>query len=128
VPPPIRETDLDRILKLIPAELMSFYTAAAPIIADVPWQYFAFVAFALGSALVPMVLYFDGHSTAQPARWSQYVARTLTFMAWAMAVAWPFEPWTSAHELRWVRSLAVLIVPSVGALALRERPPGRPEL
>ena len=124
--PPLHETELDRIIKLIPAELIVFYAAAAPLIGDVPWKYFALAMFLLGSVLVPVILYLDGRSTGQPPLGTQYIFRTLTFMSWAMAVTWPFEPWTLAHELRWVRSLAVLVVPFLGAFLLRERSLDRP--
>jgi len=119
--PPVRESDLDRLLKLIPTELIAFYAAAVPIICEVPWRYFAFLLFLTGTALVPLILFLDGHSTGQRARWPQYVVRTLAFITWAMAIAWPFAPWASESELRWVRSLAVVVVPFVGAILLREK-------
>ncbi len=119
--PPIGETELDRIIKLIPAELVLFYIAAAPAISDVPWPYFDVALFLVGTALVPMILFFDGRSTGQRARWPQYVVRTSTFAACAMAIAWPFDAWLAPDELRWPRSLAVLAIPLAGAIALRER-------
>lgn len=119
--PPIGETDLDRIVKLIPAELVLFYAAAAPTISDVPWRYFGAVLFLAGVALAPLILFLDGRSTGRRARWPQYVVRTLTFAACAMAIAWPFDAWLPRDELRWERSLAVLVIPFAGAFALRER-------
>lgn len=119
--PPILETDLDRILKLIPSELLLLYTAAAPAISDVDWSHFGLVFIGIGAALAPLILYLDGRSTGQPAPWPQYVVRTLAFIACALAIAWPFSGW-AAHELRWLRSLSVLAVPFAGALLLRERP------
>ena len=125
--PPIRETDLDRILKLIPTEVVVLYAAAVPVLAEAgAWRYTTFVIFLVGLALVPLILYADGRSTGQAASWPQYVVRTLTFAACAAAIAWPFSPWASGAELRWVRSLAVLLVPCVGALLLRERWPTVP--
>lgn len=120
--PPVHETDLDRILKLIPTELVAFYAAAVPILGEVPWRYFALTLFLSGTALVPLILYLDGRSTGQAARWPQYTMRTLAFMVWAMAVGWPFAPWVSGQDMGWWRSLAVLLVPFVGAVLLRERP------
>jgi len=124
--PPVGETDLDRILKLIPTELVAFYAAAVPIITEVPWPYFAFVLFLIGTALVPLILYLDGRSTGQPARWSQYIVRTMGFIAWAMALGWPFSPWVAGQDMGWVRSLAVILVPFAGALLLREKPLAHP--
>lgn len=119
------ETDLDRILKLIPTELVAFYAAAVPIVSDAGWRYLAFVVFVAGVALAPVVLYLDGRNTGLAARWPQYVVRTLSFVAWAIAVSWPFAPWLPGQDLRWVRSLAVILVPFAGALILRERSPAR---
>lgn len=124
-PPPIRETDLDRILKLIPSELLLFYTAVAPAMADVSWQYFGISLVGIGAALVPLILYLDGRSTGQPAPWPQYVVRTLAFVTCALAIAWPFPGW-AARDLWWLRSLSVLAVPFAGALLLRERAPEDP--
>jgi hypothetical protein len=118
-PPPIRETDLDRILKLIPTEIIAFYTAAVPITPQVPWRLFPFALFLFGLLLVPLVLYLDGRNTHQHARWPQYVIRTLAFVAWANAISWPFSPWMDGVSLDWLRSLSVLIVPLLGALLLR---------
>ena len=119
--PPIGETDLDRIIKLIPTELVLFYAAAAPTISDVPWRHFGVVLFLAGTALAPLILFLDGRSTGRRARWPQYVVRTLTFAACAMAIAWPFDEWIAHDDLRWARSLAVLLIPFAGAIALRER-------
>jgi len=124
--PPIRETDLDRILKLIPSELLAFYAAAVPITAEVSWRYFPFVLFIAGIALTPLILYLDGRSTHQGASWPQYIVRVLCFVAWANAVSWPFAPWTPERDLNWVRSLGVLVVPLVGAFVLRDKPPTAP--
>lgn len=118
-PPPIRETDLDRILKLIPTEILAFYTAAVPIAPQVPWRFFPFVLFLVGLLLVPIVLFLDGHNTNQLARWPQYLIRVLAFVAWANAISWPFSPWTNGADLDWLRSFAVLIIPLVGALFVR---------
>lgn len=119
--PPIGETDLDRIIKLIPAELVLLYCAAAPSISDARWQFFAVTLFIAGTVLAPLILYLDGLSTGRHARWPQYIVRTLTFAVCAVAIAWPFESWMSGDRLRWARSLVVLVVPLAGAFMLRER-------
>lgn len=121
-PPPIRETDLDRALKLIPTEVLAFYTAAAALAPQVPsqWrQWFPLGLFVVGLVLVPIVLFVDGKNTNQPARASQYVVRTLAFVAWASVISWPFAPWIDGGQLIWLRSLAVLIVPVIGTLVVR---------
>jgi hypothetical protein len=124
--PPVQETDLDRVLKLVPTEVLAFYTAAVPISAQVPWQYFPLALFLTGLGLVPLVLYLDGRTMNAAAHWPQYLIRTLAFVAWAMAISWPFAPWLPKDGFGWVRSLAVLIIPLVGALVLRDKPPAAP--
>jgi len=124
--PPVQETDLDRILKLIPTEVLAFYIAAVPVTAQVPWKYFPLVLFLAGVVLVPLVLFLDGRSMNAPARWPQYVVRTLAFIAWAITVSWPFAPWIAKDNITWVSSLAVLIVPLAGALVLRDKRPTAP--
>jgi hypothetical protein len=121
--PPINETDLDRVLKLIPTEILAFYTAAVPLSAEVRWRGFPFVLFVVGLALVPFVLYVDGRNTNQDAKWPQYAIRCLAFVAWANAISTPFSLWSGNYNLSWLRSLAVLVVPLVGGLVLREQPP-----
>lgn len=103
------------------AVIVLFHVAAAPAISDVAWPYLDVALFLVGIALVPLILFLDGRSTGQRARWPQYAIRTLTFAACAMAIAWPFDAWLAQDELRWPRSLAVLAIPLVGAVALRER-------
>jgi len=124
--PPIRETDLDRILKLIPTEVLAVYMAAVPMISQTPGRHCPLLLFLGGAALVPLVLYLDGRGTRQAARWPQYVVRMLTFAAWASAMTWPFAPWAFEQDRAWVCSLAVLIVPLVGALVLRDTLPAAP--
>jgi hypothetical protein len=121
--PPVAETDLDRILKLVPTELLAFYAAASPVVGEVGWRYFALALFAIELALAPVILYLDGRSTGLRARWPQYLVRTLAFAAWAIAIQWPFAPWLSGDLMAWPRSAGVLLVPLVGALSLRERTP-----
>jgi hypothetical protein len=123
--PTIQETELDRILKLIPSELLLIYMAAAPAIADTSWQYCGLVLFGCCTVLAPVILYLDGRSTGQPARWPQYVIRSLTFIVCALAITWPFAGWAEP-ELRWLRSLSVLAVPFAGALLLRAPEPDDP--
>jgi hypothetical protein len=125
-PPPVTETELDRILKLIPTELVAFYAAASPLVAEVAWRHLAVALFTLELALAPVILFLDGRSTGQPARWPQYVVRTLVFATWAMAITWPFSPWLSGSTLSWPRSAGVLLVPLLGTVWLRERPSAAP--
>jgi hypothetical protein len=119
--PPVHETDLDRILKLIPTEVLALYLAAAPIAEQLRPTRFPLVLFLAGLALVPIVLFVDGRLMNAPARWSQYIARTLAFIAWAAAASWPFTPWLVEDDLTAVISLGVLVVPLTCGYLLRSR-------
>lgn len=123
--PQLKETDLDRILKLIPTEVIALYAALLPVVPDVPSRFFPLIMYLAGLALVPIILILDGRATGERARWPQYVVRTLAFAVWAMAVAWPFSPWLSPGQGRWLIALAVPLVPFLGGLLLRE-PRGQP--
>jgi hypothetical protein len=119
--PRLKETALDRILKLIPTEIVALYAALIAMMAEVPWAFFPLAMFVVGVALVPVVLWLDGRATGEHAKASQYVVRTLAFATWAMAVAWPFGPWIDPGAGRWLISLGVLLVPFIGELLLREK-------
>lgn len=119
--PPVHETDLDRILKLIPTEVLAPYTAAAPLAESFRSSCFPVALFLTGVALVPVVLFLDSWTMNCPARWPQYVARTLAFIVWAVAISWPFTPWLEKDEYNWAVSLAVLLVPLLGGYVLRAR-------
>jgi hypothetical protein len=121
--PQFQETDLDRVLKLIPTEVVALYVAVLPVVADVPSRFFPLILYIIGLALVPLILLLDGRATGERARWPQYVVRTLAFAAWGMAVQWPFTPWLSPGQGRWIIALAVPLVPFLGALLLREPHP-----
>jgi hypothetical protein len=122
----VSETDLDRILKLIPTEVLALYTGALPLASEVPSRHFTFIMFVACLVLVPVVLVMDGKATGQTARWPQHVLRMLAFCVWAMACSWPFAAWVSADNTRWVVALGVLLVPFLGALILREKSPVPP--
>jgi len=119
--PPVQETDLDRILKLIPTEVLALYTAIGPLSTHVTWTYLPLALFLGGVALVPLVLLLDSRAMNVRARWPQYVVRTLAFVAWALAASRPFAPWLSKDDVIWVSAPAVLLVPLVGGLVLRAR-------
>jgi hypothetical protein len=119
--PPVHETDLDHILKLIPTEVLALYTAASPIADQLRAACVPLALFLVGIGLVPLVLFLDGRTVNAPASWPQYVVRTLTFIAWALAISWPLTPWLAKGDLTWVTSLAVMLVPLVGGYVLRSR-------
>lgn len=119
--PPVHETDLDRILKLIPTEVLALYVAAKPVADQLRSSCVPLALFFVGVALVPVVLFLDSSTLNAPARWPQYIIRTLAFITWAVAISWPFEPWLAKDDSTWATSLAVLLVPLLGGYVLRAR-------
>lgn len=118
-PAPIPDGDLERIIKLIPGEVVALYTAAMAFGPSPPTRAFALTLFLLGVALVPLILWLDGRQAGVRARWPQYVVRTLAFAAWAFAISDPLAPTVSIADVRWLPGLAVLALPIIGSRVLR---------
>lgn len=117
--PPVVESDLDRFLKMIPTEVLAFYVAAITMTSETSSRFLLLVLYVAGTALVPLMLFIDGRNTNARPSTSQYVMRTLTFLAWAAALSWPFTPWAEPLA-RWLRGALVLVVPFCGAIVTRE--------
>jgi hypothetical protein len=124
--PPIAETDLDRVLKLIPTEVVTAFTAAITLGADVSWKYFDLAVTAAGVLLVVLVLERDGRVTGMHPRLSQFAIRTLAFLAWALLVSEPLTPWFASDDVRRAAAIAVVAIPLLGFLALRDKPVTEP--
>jgi hypothetical protein len=123
---PLGETELDRLLKFVPIEIVGLYTALIAVIPRMPLSWMSkapLVLFLIGIALVPLVLAADGRATGVRAGWQQYAIRPLAFATWAMAIRWPFEAWWPQATSDWLVSLGVVLVPFLGNLLLRDRQP-----
>jgi hypothetical protein len=107
-PTPVRETDLDRVLKLVPTEVLAIYAAATT--AGLRCALLAIASL----ILVALILYGDGRATGTRARWPQYVLRMATFAGWVLTLE-------DVFELQWLGALAILVVPVAGALITRPR-------
>lgn len=107
-----RESDLDRVLKLIPAEVISLYITARGLSDDT--IVFPLVLFGLALALVPTILALDARRSRVPAPPLQYVLRTLAFVVWAFAVGQPLAG-VGVVVPDWVPGLLVLLIPILGA-------------
>ena len=119
---PAPETDLDRVLKFVPTEIVALYLALMPSVSGIPTEGLPLL-FAAGLGLVPLVLFLDGRATGVRAPWQQYVVRTLAFVVWAMAIEWPFERWWPENGVPGLIAAGVVVAPFVGNLLLRERKP-----
>lgn len=120
--PAAPETDLDRVLKFVPTEIVALYLALMPSVSGIPAAWLPLL-FAAGLGLVPLVLFLDGRATGVRAPWQQYVVRTLAFVVWAMAIEWPFARWWPANGAPGLIAAGVVVAPFLGNLLLRERKP-----
>ncbi len=109
-PPPIDETRLERLAKLIPGDVVSVYVAAIGLGKFTTWPSYT-LAVAIGcTVLVPLLLYLDARPTGKvPA--TQYVVRTLAFVAWAFAISQPLSPWAVTPI---APALIALLLPVIG--------------
>lgn len=107
--PPAAETDqyADRLLKLIPAEVISVYISMTMILQGsatasddsmLPWIVFAFGAFAT---------WFYMRVTLKVTDWRQLLMTVLAFCVWAFAMG---EPFTSALGPNWTETHAGLLL------------------
>jgi hypothetical protein len=117
--PPTDETQFDRILKLIPTDVVTLYTASIPFLTGETWKYARVVALGIGVAFVVLILFLDGRITKQPAPWAQYVVRSVALAAWGIATLWPFWWVEPSDGLRGAIAIAVVAVPVVGERVLK---------
>jgi hypothetical protein len=114
-PPPIDETDLDRIVRLIPIEVLTVYAAVVAVAA--PPAPFALAWFVIALALVAVVLWLDGRATGARAGRGQYLVRTATFVAWAAVL----DRTSVTIEVRRLAAIAVVVIPLAGGIVIRPR-------
>lgn len=111
-PPPIDETRLERLAKLIPGDVVSVYVAAIGLGKLTTWPSYT-LAVAIGcTVLVPLLLYLDARPAGKvPA--TQYVVRTLAFVAWAFVISKPLNVDPIAP------ALIALLLPVIGERLIR---------
>lgn len=83
---------LDKLVKLIPAEVVAFYIGVVALLGDQPKPETKIVALVVGLVLTGLVLRVptvlsDGTKVKAP--WQQYVLRGLGFLLWATALNQP---------------------------------------
>lgn len=111
----VPDSDLDKIIKLIPAEVVSVYVTALSFGPQVSAKAFPIVLFALGLVLVPTILFLDARKAGVPVEPLQYGLRTLAFVAWAFATSDPLGEEVNVDDWRWIPGLFVLVIPVLGS-------------
>jgi len=115
------ESYLERVLKLVPAEVVTFYTLALSILASPGWKGWPLVLFTVGTILVPVLLYWDAARAGEAVPVAQYVVRTLAFAAWAFMVGEPSAGWFRLDPR--IAPLLALLLPILGErIIARGRP------
>jgi hypothetical protein len=126
IPP---ETKLDRLLKLIPTEVIAAYPAALALAATIAWPYYELTIAALGLLAVVLVLRNDGARLTPPATPTlrQYVLRALAFAAWTLVIGNPLGALgLEAAHAHVAGAVGAVFIPLLGYLSLPEAPPPSP--
>jgi hypothetical protein len=126
-PPPPAPLDgkLERVFKLIPVEVTTFYVAAAALISsssEASAKHGLFVTLVLASIMVVLVIKKSGDAQVPPVppRPEQYVFSVLALWTWALAVGNPLAGFDVSIP-KWVVGLAMLAVPAFGGLLLQDK-------
>jgi len=121
--PPV-ETKLDRLLKLIPTEVIAIYPTALALAAVIAWPYYEPTIAALGVLAVVFALRHDGAVTQMRPTLRQYVIRCLAFAAWTLVIGNPLAPLSvSAEHAHVFGAVGATFIPFFGYLLLAAPPP-----
>jgi hypothetical protein len=122
---PPDETKLDRLLKMLPSDVLLFYPAAVALTSTIPWAYYQLLMVAIGLAAIIINLHRDAKANKLPDDWRQYLVRCAAFVAWALFVSTPLAPfarWIPPQTVHQVASLAAVLVPLLGFVLLPRAP------
>lgn len=112
VPP---ETKLDRLLKMIPTEVIAAYPAALALAAVFSWPYYEIIVAVLGIVAVTLVLRRDGVVTHLQPTLRQYVVRCLAFVTWTLIVGNPLAVFSvSAEQAHVFGAVGAVFIPLIG--------------
>jgi hypothetical protein len=118
-PHPIPESTLERLIKLIPADVVAIYIPALGLDRLAGWSGYRLTISIAGLVLVPLLLYFDAQAANERVPPLQYVVKTLAFVAWALLIGKPFGEDVLNPV---IPALVALVLPVLGERLLRARP------
>lgn len=123
---PSSETWLDRVLKMVPTEVLTVYPAALALAAVVAWPYYETTMAVVGLVAVVLALDRDGAQQGLRPTWHQHVVRCLAFAAWTMVLGNPLAPLSiSAEQAHLFGVVGAAFIPVLGHLAAPEVPDAR---
>jgi hypothetical protein len=114
--PTLTESQLERLVKLVPADVVALYIPAIGLGTLTTWSYYALAVTIGATVLVPLLLYLDARSAKQRVPVLQYVVRTAAFILWAFVIGQPLAPY---HMDPVIPALLALVLPILGERLLR---------
>lgn len=106
---------LERLAKLVPADVAAVYIPAVALGAD-RWRWYPLTIAIAGTLLVPLLLKLDARSKQESVPFAQYVVRTLAFVAWAFIVS---KPLGASPDVTTIAALTGLLLPLIGERLIR---------
>lgn len=114
-PAPPVETKVDRLLKMIPTEVIAVYPAVLALSAMIAWPYYQTTIAVLGVFAVVASLWRDGQTNRMRPRLQQYIVRCLAFIAWTLVIGNPLEPFLITTERAHIfGAVGAAFIPFVG--------------
>jgi hypothetical protein len=116
--PAINESLIERLVKLVPADVVAIYVPALGFDRPPTWPYYALVIAIAGTLLGPLLLFLDARSANERVPPLQYVVRTVAFVAWAFLIG---DPLGAGAVNPLLPALVALVLPIIGERLLRTR-------
>jgi hypothetical protein len=118
--PVVDETVLERLVKLVPADVVALYVPALGFRSLISWPGYPLAVALGGTLLVPLLLFLDARSSRERVPRVQYIVRTLAFVAWTLVISDP--PGLGVmHPV--IPAVIALVLPVLGERLLRGQPP-----
>ena len=124
------DTDVARVLKMVPGEVAALYTAMLALVAssasgsgDSTTKYAAPIAIVLCCIMIVMWIRRSGERHTPPVtpHPTQYIVTVLAFLAWAFSIRNPLEGF-GREVPSWISGFSIIVLPIFGGLFLRDRP------
>ena len=108
---------LERVLKLIPAEIITLYLTGScliPINSTVGWtaETIGHLLYAVACLALVVVLRIFGTQDAQekkPVQWPTVIISSISFIIWVYQLGGPFKGFFGLYYYQWAGSLAIML-------------------
>lgn len=117
--PRAAETRLDRLLKMVPGEVLLVYPTVLELGRLCTWRYLEPVLALLGAGAAAATLAYEARCNGECLDWRHATARGLVFLAWALVVGQPLaELGVVTDNARALGAAAVAFMPVIGYVLL----------